>query len=264
MPQSVDPIKWTNHRDYFRLALENWGRIQILKREHDALEANIGRDPASDDAIADQLAAKNDEIGKLALVVVVFAAFALEAKNYFKNYLDKLDVAAKWIVVPRLVTGDQLPAGSREMQDLAWLVALRNALAHFKSKELALADIRTSDFLWYEDADGDRVKVMALEAKEFLRRFLLHVVPDGFVRIRHFGVLANRTRKAKLARCRQLLAQPPAPAAPLSESVPALMLRLTGVDIARCGVCHRGRLHVIEIFPPTPRPPHPVSAWDTS
>ncbi|MGH7354337.1 MAG: hypothetical protein ACRELS_07130, partial [Candidatus Rokuibacteriota bacterium] len=71
--------------------------------------------------------------------------------------------------------------------------------------------------------------------------FLLHVVPDGFVRIRHVGLLANRTRKAKLARCRQLLAQPPAPAARPRESVQALMLRLTGLDIARCALCHRGR-----------------------
>ena len=41
MPQSVDPIKWTNHQDYFRIVLENWERIQILKREHDALEASM-------------------------------------------------------------------------------------------------------------------------------------------------------------------------------------------------------------------------------
>ena len=69
-------------------------------------------------------------------------------------------------------------------------------------------------FRWKDYADGDRVKVMALDAEEFIRRFLLHVVPDGFVRIRHFGLLANRTRRAKLARCRELLAPPPAPAAP--------------------------------------------------
>ena len=61
---------------------------------------------------------------------------------------------------------------------------------------------------------------MELEAEEFIRRFLLQVVPDGFVRIRHFGLLANRTRNAKLARCRQLLAQP-APATRPIESVPA-------------------------------------------
>ena len=109
-------------------------------------------------------------------------------------------------------------------------------------------------FRWKDYADGDRVKVMALDAEEFIRRFLLHVVPDGFVRIRHFGLLANRTRTAKLARCRELLAPPPAagPAAPLRESVQALMLRLTGLDIARCAVCHQGQLRRTESWPPRP------------
>lgn len=110
-------------------------------------------------------------------------------------------------------------------------------------------------FRWKDYADGDRLKVMALEAEEFIRRFLLHVVPDGFVRIRHFGLLANRTRTAKLARCRRLLDQPPQAPRPEPESVHALMLRLTGLDIERCPVCQRGRLRVTEILPPV---------WDTS
>ena len=105
-------------------------------------------------------------------------------------------------------------------------------------------------FRWKDYADGDRVKLMALETDEFLRRFLLHVVPDGFVRIRHVGFLANRTRQAKLARCRQLLAQPPAPAAHPLESVQALMLRLTGVDLKRCPVCQQGRMRRTDILPP--------------
>jgi Putative transposase len=50
-------------------------------------------------------------------------------------------------------------------------------------------------FRWKDYADHDRVKVLTLEADEFLRRFLLHVVPRGFMRIRHFGLLANRTRR---------------------------------------------------------------------
>src|SRR5438445_5190254 len=87
---------------------------------------------------------------------------------------------------------------------------------------------------------------MTLAAEEFIRRFLLHVVPGGFVRIRHFGFLANRTRRTKLARCRALLTQPPAPDASAIESVAALMRRLTGIDIERCpplptrpAACHR-------------------------
>ncbi len=94
-------------------------------------------------------------------------------------------------------------------------------------------------FRWKDYADGDRVKVMALEAAEFIR-FLLHVVPDGLVRIRHFGLLADRTRRAKLARCRHLMAHPTPAAARPVESVHALMLRLTGIDIDRCPVCQQG------------------------
>jgi hypothetical protein len=61
-------------------------------------------------------------------------------------------------------------------------------------------------FRYTDYAVGGTAKVMELQAEEFLRRFLLHVVPTGFVRIRHYGLLANRTRQAKLTRARQLLA----------------------------------------------------------
>jgi hypothetical protein len=98
---------------------------------------------------------------------------------------------------------------------------------------------------------------MELDVDEFLRRFLLHVVPDGFVRIRHFGLLANRRRAAALAQCRALLAQPPAPSAP-PESTRDLLLRLTGLDVERCPVCQQGRLRQVEILPPAP------AVWDTS
>ena len=101
---------------------------------------------------------------------------------------------------------------------------------------------------------------MTLSAAEFLRRFLLHVLPGGFVRIRHFGFLANRGRTVKLARCRALLAVAPA-APPPPNSVAALVYRLTGVDITRCPRCRTGRLRVVAVLRPgqTPAP-----ALDTS
>ncbi len=117
-------------------------------------------------------------------------------------------------------------------------------------------------FRWKDYSDGDRMKVMALAAEEFVRRFLLHIVPERFVRIRHFGVLANRSRQAKLERCRQLLGQPLPPPSPTAESVPALLLRLTGIDIERCQVCGQGRLASVEMLRPTR--PIPVRAPDTS
>jgi hypothetical protein len=116
-------------------------------------------------------------------------------------------------------------------------------------------------FWWKAYAHGNRRKTMALSAVEFLSRFLLHVLPGGFVRIRHFGLLANRTRTAKLARCRQLLTAVPPTAPAVPEPVATLMLRLTGVDIGQCPVCRAGRLRAVAVF----RPGHlPVPAPDTS
>ncbi len=117
---------------------------------------------------------------------------------------------------------------------------------------------------WTDRAHGNRRKVMELDADECIRRFLLHVVPDGFVRIRHAGLLANRTRRAKLDRCRSLLGQPPQPPAPPSESVEATMLRLTGIDIRRCPFCHQGHMQLIETLRPPALQHRNATSWDTS
>ena len=96
-------------------------------------------------------------------------------------------------------------------------------------------------FRWRDYRDDNRNKVMTLPAEEFLRRFLLHVLPSGFMRIRHFGLLANRHRKEKLERCRALLAVPPSPEKS-PESVAALIERLTGKDLTLCPFCEQGTM----------------------
>lgn len=108
-------------------------------------------------------------------------------------------------------------------------------------------------FRWKDYADHDRVKILTLDTDEFLRRFLLHIVPRGFMRIRHFGLLANCTRRATLTRCRDLLGQPPPDDAP-PDSVAALMHRLTGVDVARCPVCGEGRMQITALVVRLPAP----------
>ena len=138
---------------------------------------------------------------------------------------------------------------------LAYLGRYTHRVALSNDRLVAVADGRVR-FRWRDYADGDRVKLMELDIDEFLRRFLLHIVPDGFVRIRHFGLLANRRRAAALAQCRVLLTQPPPVERP--ESVRDLMLRLTGVDIERCPVCQQGRLQQVERLAPAP------AGWDTS
>jgi hypothetical protein len=111
----------------------------------------------------------------------------------------------------------------------------------------------TVQFRWKDYADHDRVKVMTLTVGEFLRRFLLHIVPARFMRIRHFGLLANRHRVAMLAHCRQLLNAPvPTLAAAAGTRVDVLVAALR-----RCPVCHVGSWVIIEILPPgrAPLPP---------
>jgi len=83
---------------------------------------------------------------------------------------------------------------------------------------VAFKDERVS-FLWKDYAAGSKQKIMTVSADEFLRRFLIHVLPKGLVRIRHFGLFANRKRSASLLRCRFLLnaAAPPQQPAPTAQ-----------------------------------------------
>jgi hypothetical protein len=107
-------------------------------------------------------------------------------------------------------------------------------------------------------------KTMTLEAEEFIRRFLLHVLPEGFQRIRYYGFLANRYREQKLARCRELLDMP-APEPPALEGAKDYRERyeeLIGPQLRECPICHQGRMLVIEILP---RSPHrKMAITDTS
>jgi hypothetical protein len=111
-------------------------------------------------------------------------------------------------------------------------------------------------FSYRDRKDQDRKKTMTLQAQEFIRRFLLHDIPKGFVRVRHFGFLANRS-KSLLSKCRQLLdLGPTVPTLP-QRSFHEMMLQLTGLDITRCPLCQKGTLVFLANLP-VPAP------WDSS
>src|SRR5260370_9065309 len=95
---------------------------------------------------------------------------------------------------------------------------------------------------------------MTREGEEFIRRFLLHVLPDGFQRIRYYGFLGNRYRKEKLARCRQLLGMPACetPTPEGSQGYRDLCEELTGSSLRESPVCHQGRMRVVAILHPRP------------
>jgi hypothetical protein len=102
---------------------------------------------------------------------------------------------------------------------------------------------------WKDYADGNTQKVMALPAFEFIRRFLQHVVPSGFVRIRHYGLLANRHRQEMLQRCRELLHVPSTESGEKTASA-STPEGFEPVPIAppwqSCPSCGRGRMVWIE------------------
>src|SRR6266545_5596811 len=96
-------------------------------------------------------------------------------------------------------------------------------------------------FTYRDRKNQNQLKLMKLQVYEFIRRFLLHVIPKGFMRVRHFGFLANRS-KERLSTCRQLLGLLPALPKPLQRSTHELMLALTGIDLTRCPRCRKGTL----------------------
>ena len=111
-------------------------------------------------------------------------------------------------------------------------------------------------FRYRDYAHGNTTKVLGLEPEECIRRFLLHILPKRFVRIRGYGLLANRDRRKHLQKARAALGQfEEMPSAPQVESVEAFMLRVAGIDIRLCPRCGKGRMCEVAILPPTRGPP---------
>jgi hypothetical protein len=113
-------------------------------------------------------------------------------------------------------------------------------------------------FRWKDYAYGSRRGTMTLAAVEFVRRFLMHVLPAGFVRVRHYGLLANRHRQEKLGRCRELLgiAVPPQlDTAPTDQDViPTLVQEATVTPTRVCPRCGASRMFMVAEFPPLTLP----------
>lgn len=118
-------------------------------------------------------------------------------------------------------------------------------------------------FKWRDYAHGNKSKIMTLESDEFIRRFMLHVLPPGFMRIRHFGFLANTCRKNKITRIYSAceMAQPKKPEVEISTL--ELIQRITGIDITQCQKCCDGKLNIVRVIPRPNDTRQPIY-WDTS
>ena len=130
-------------------------------------------------------------------------------------------------------------------QVLRYLARYTHRVA-ISNRRLVLADDTHVAFTWKDYRDGGTQKRMTLDAHEFIRRFLLHILPDGFQRIRHYGFLANGHRKAKLATIRKLLdTAPPEPVA--TETPPDEPMAATPDATPPCPCCG-GPMRIIEVL----------------
>ncbi len=132
------------------------------------------------------------------------------------------------------------PFGGPE-QVLAYLGRYTHRVAISNHRLLSLKDGQVT-FSWKDYARGQRQSTMTLTADEFIRRFLLHVLPRGFQRIRQFGLLANRRRREQLARCRQLLGSTAQATEPQPSNYKSLYETVTGESLESCPACRTGNM----------------------
>jgi Putative transposase/Transposase zinc-binding domain len=130
---------------------------------------------------------------------------------------------------------------------LKYLARYTHRVAISNHRLRTLENARVS-FDWKDYADRGRTKIMTLDAVEFIRRFLLHVLPSGLVRIRQFGFLANRVRKQKLEQCRALLGDHTISPTVDADDCPHTQIE----DAHRCPMCKLGRLIIIELLSAQP------------
>lgn len=113
-------------------------------------------------------------------------------------------------------------------------------------------------FKWKDYRDHSKQKVMKLDATEFIRRFLLHILPKGFCKIRYFGIFASRNRKTVLTKCKKALGHSFRKSRFEGLSWKQSLKLVSGIDVSICPVCKKGNMMLIAAFKSYRGPPHPI------
>jgi len=162
----------------------------------------------------------------------------------FQRYLNEVR-RINWVVYAKP------PFGSAE-QVVHYVGRYTHRVAISNSRIVDIEDGRVR-FRWKDYRHGSQQKVMTLDAGEFIRRFLIHILPEGFKRIRYYGFLGNRYRKQKLARCRELLGMISADAHSEPEDPSDCSEKAehcTAACLRQCPSCHQGRMVCVEVLGP--------------
>jgi len=145
------------------------------------------------------------------------------------------------------ITYSKQPFGGPE-QVLEYLGRYTHRVAITNNRIVSMEDGKVT-FNYRDRSDENKVKEKTVKAQEFIRRYLLHVLPKGFMKIRYFGFLAHTNKKASIPLLRQLISPDAVFAEKITETVHETMLRLTGIDISLCPECGQGKMVCIEILP---------------
>ena len=215
---SIDGTRWVSCRPGFFLPVRVLSRLfrrLFLERLHDALDAGHLQFSASLHALSDR------EVLSEHLEPVRRAEWVVFAKRPFAGPAQVLDYVGRY--THRVAISNHR------------LIDIDDGHVRFRYKD-------------YREEHPDTGKTMTLAASEFIRRFLLHVLPRGFHRIRYYGLLGNRHRTEKLERCRHLLgtASPSEPVQPATTDFRDRYEALTGVSLRACPLCQHGRMIVVE------------------
>jgi len=220
---SPDGLRWISCRPGFFLPVRVLSRLfrrLFLKHLQRAFDSGTLRFPSSLERLCDRYR---------------FSRYLAQART------------AEWVVYAK-------PPFAGPQQVLDYLGRYTHRVAISNNRLLAIEDGHVR-FRWKDYRHGNQRKAMSLSAEEFIRRFLLHVLPDRFHRIRYYGFLGNRHRHEKLAQCRKLLGSPDTdtdtdtapPEHP--EDYRDRCEQLTGISLRQCPVCQQGRMVEVEQLP---------------
>ncbi|EKY22903.1 putative transposase [Clostridium celatum DSM 1785] len=155
----------------------------------------------------------------------------LSARNIFNEFKDSL-YKKEWIVYSKA-----------PFKSAAYVVQYLGRYTHrvaISDNRIIKVDNKNVVFKWRDYKDKNKEKIMTLKADEFIRRFTMHILPDKFVKIRHYGILGNRNKKLKFKRCLEIFRVKPRDDEKLSSA--ELFFKLIGIKIGMCKICEKGNL----------------------
>lgn len=157
----------------------------------------------------------------------------------FKQLLNEL-YSKKWITYCKQPFG-----GPEQVINYLGRYTHRVAINNHRIKSMEGGNVT---FSCKDYRDCNKTKEMTLEAGEFMRRFLLHVLPDNFYKIRYYGILSSRNKKIKLKQCRMILGikENANEESVTPKSWKEILYELTGIDVTRCPECKEGRMILVE------------------